>query len=189
MRAKTTGKESDCMVEEWKTMTYKGETFNDYEVSNTGKIRSLNYKGHGSTKELQLYTEKSGYLSVRLSKNGKRKNYLVHRVVAFTWIENDEPTVKTVVNHINEDKTDNRVENLEWCTQRHNVQHGTGVERRTKTQTNDERSKKVKCLETGVIYASANECSRQTGLSQGNISATCNGKQKTTGGLHFIYVD
>ena len=189
MKVEITRKVSDCMVEEWRTMTYKGETFNDYEVSNTGKIRSLNYKGHGSTKELQLYTEKSGYVSVRLSKNGRRKNYLVHRVVAFTWIENDEPLTKTQVNHIDEDKSNNCVENLEWLSPKNNVHHGTGVERRTKTQTNDERSKRVKCLETGVIYPSANECSRQTGLSQGNISATCNGKQKTTGGLHFIYVD
>ena len=176
--------------EEWRTVRWNDEVFNDYEVSNYGRIRSLNYRGHGTTQVLKLHENVNGYLSVRLSKNGKRKTYLVHRVVAFTWIPNDEPTVKTIVNHKNELKHDCRVENLEWCTQRHNVQHGTSLERRTKTQTNDpNRSKRVLCVETGVIYPSANECSRQLKIPQGNISGVCNGKTKSTHGFHFVYVD
>ena len=171
-------------MEQWRTVIYNGEIYENYEVSNGGKVRSLNYNGTGEVRELKSNVSKSGYLSVVLCRNGKYKRARINRIVAFTWIENDNPTEKTVVNHKNEIKTDNRVENLEWCSPKYNTGYGTGLERRAKTQ-----GKRVRCVETQVIYDSTSHASRETGLSQSNICQCCLGKRKTTGGLHFEYVD
>ena len=89
-----------------------------YQVSNTGKVKSLHY---GKEKLLADRFDKKGYLSVRLFKNGKSKTFKVHRLVAQTYIVN--PYNKGQVNHINGVKTDNRIENLEWCTNYENCVH------------------------------------------------------------------
>lgn len=171
-------------MEEWRTVVYNGEVFENYEVSNTGKVRSLNYNGTGRVQELKQNKQKTGYFAVRLYGNGKSKTYRVHRMVACTFIPNDEPTVKTVVNHLSEDKTDNHVSNLEWTTPKKNIHHGTCIERKAKAQ-----GKKVLCVETGVVYPSIAEASRQTGLSHNGISMCCRGQYKQTHGYHWKYVE
>ena len=172
-------------MEVWKTVVVDGVTYDGYEVSNYGKVRSLNYNGtKGKVQELKLTKDKDGYLQVHLWKNGKTRVAKVHRLVAFIWIPNDDTEHKTQVNHIDEDKTNNHYTNLEWTTPKQNTGHGTGIERRAKTQ-----SKRVLCVETGIIYESTVDASKQTGLSQGNIVNVCNGKQKTTGGYHWEYVE
>jgi hypothetical protein len=150
-----------------------------------GRVRSLNYGGSGKVKELRLSVDKDGYLIVALYKGGKNKKCRVHRLVAYAFIPNDNPTEKTDVNHLNEIKDDNRVENLEWVTHKQNMNHGTRNERATKTL-----SKKVKCVETGEVFESTHEVERKTGLNQSNICQCCRGKNyKTVGGYHWKYVD
>ena len=95
------------------------------------------------------------------------------------------------MNHINEIKTDNRVENLEFCDNRYNCNFGTRTERSAKAHTgiyNTKTSKAVKCLETGKIYPSLSELQRKFGFNQGNIYKCCVGKLKSAYKLHWEYV-
>lgn len=101
-----------------------------YQVSNTGKVRSLNYRCTGKSKTLKQDTTKFGYNLIVLYKNHKRKVYLVHRLVALVFIPN--PLNLPQVNHIDEDKTNNAVWNLEWCTPKYNSNYGTRLERCSK---------------------------------------------------------
>lgn len=98
------------MEEVWKDI--KGYE-NKYQVSNTGKVRSLNYNNTKEIKELKQYINWTGLANVCLSKNNKRKFYMVARLVAETFIPN--PLFKEHVIHISKDKLDNSVENLAWA--------------------------------------------------------------------------
>ena len=166
------------MQEEWRTVVYNGETYDDYEVSNMGKIRSLNYRHTGKPKELVLNKDTHGYLQIALWKNGTYKTRKVHTLVAWTWIPN--PENKPTVNHINEDKTDNRVENLEWSTMKEQNEHGTRTER---------TRKKVKCIETDITYDSVTQAEQETGVWGTRITRCCRHKCKTAGGYHWKYVN
>ena len=111
-----------------------------YMVSNHGRIKSIErvvirVNRHGTTtnqfvptKILKPSYDKDGYLTLSLSKNGKADTYRVHRLVAKHFIPNLDN--KPEVNHIDETKSNNRVENLEWCTNIENIRHGTGILRR-----------------------------------------------------------
>ena len=161
------------MVEQWRTVIDdNGEIWEDYEVSDCGNVRSVKF---GKIKILKQNLIETDYLQVKLRMNGKCRQFLVHRLVALAWIENDDVENKTQVNHKDKNRHNNKAENLEWCTQQRNIEHGKG--------------KRVRCVETGIIYESVSEVSRQTGLAHGNIVKVCNGQRKTTGGFHFEYVD
>lgn len=95
----------------------------EYAVSRNGEIYSIMRE-----KKVALCPDKDGYLQFKFHKDGKRKLGRVHRIVAKTFIPNDNPLEKTVVNHKNEIKTDNRVENLEWCTVGYNNTYGNRLE-------------------------------------------------------------
>ena len=104
-----------------------------YQVSNLGNVKTLEkYDRLGrkyNEKIKKLRKEKSGYIRVQLTKNGENKFFAVHRLVAYMFIQNDDPKNKVQVNHINEDKSNNTVENLEWCTASYNTNYGTRNER------------------------------------------------------------
>ena len=104
-----------------------------YEVSSTGQVR--NHRG----KLLRPGPDHNGYLKCVLCKKGKRKTIYIHRLVAEAFIPN--PMCLKQVNHMDEDKSNNNVENLEWCDAKYNVNYGSAQEKRVKTNVINGRFK------------------------------------------------
>lgn len=155
-----------------------------YQVSNTGRVKSLYF---GKERILKYGKNSCGYLFVVLCKDGKMKTYKVHRLVAKAFIPN--PLNLPFINHKDENKENNRSENLEYCDRKYNNSYGTRNERISKKQLNrKDKSKKVLCVETNIIYPSAMEAERQTRVYQTSIVQCCKGKYKTSGGFHWQYV-
>ena len=114
-------------MEKWADiLNYKGK----YQISNLGRVKALNYRRTKKEKIITLKKSK-GYYQVSLWKNGKRKIFLVHRLVAQTFIPN--PDNLPQVNHKDENKLNNCVNNLEWCTQAYNNSYGTRLQRVSST--------------------------------------------------------
>lgn len=109
------------MKEVWKTIPYYSGA---YQVSNLGRVKSSKGK---KEKVLKPHTNSSGYLQVGLSKSGKPKFVLIHRLVAQVFLPN--PNNLPQINHKNEIKDDNRVKNLEWCAPKYNNNYGHHAER------------------------------------------------------------
>lgn len=165
------------MEEIWKDKKdYEGH----YQVSNCGRVKSIKF---GKEKILKLIKDKEGYLQVTLCKNNIKKVYKVHRLVAEVFLDN--PDNLPQVNHKDEDKTNNNVENLEWCDRLYNVRYGTGIERRSK-----KRSKPVLQydLNGNLIkeWISVNDAGRN-GYNQGNVADCCRGERKTHKGFIWRY--
>lgn len=144
-----------------------------YQVSNMGNVKSLG-NGGSNSKEKILKPQKNykNYLFVGLWKQGKRKFYLIHRLVAEAFINN--PNNYEEVNHRDEDKTNNTIENLEWCTHFYNCNYS--------------QSKQVLCVETGIVYPSTIEVERQLGFANSHISSACTGRLKTAYGYTWRYI-
>ena len=177
------------MIEEiWRTVVIKGEIYDNYKVSNLGRLIDLNYRGTGKNKLMKPSKNSRGYLHVHLSKNGKRKMFKVHRLVAETFISN--PDNLPEVNHKDEDKTNNSVENLEYCTHEYNCNYGTRIERIVKKQTNGKRSKIVLQFtlsgEFICEWPSTMECERN-GFNHGNVAACCRGEKPQYKGFLWQY--
>lgn len=148
-------------MKEWKQI----EDF-QYEVSNEGEIRNMK-----TGRLLKGSLDSSGYLQVELRKDGKRYIFSKHRLVAIAFVEGDKTLT---VDHINCDKTDNRAENLRFISREENARKAT--------------SKRVQCIETGIIYNSVKEASEKTGVYFQNIQRVCRGERKTAGKLHWQYI-
>lgn len=159
--------------------------FDNYEVSNLGRVKSLFDGRHKIFREkiLKPTPDRKGYLFVFLCKEGKKKRFRVHRLVASAFLEN--PKNLEQVNHKDECKTNNRVENLEWCDARYNTNYGTRIERVAKA-----KSKKVlQFTKNGEFvreWQSMNECGRR-GFHQGNVWSCCRGEQKSHKGFIWKY--
>ena len=109
-------------MEEWKDVKgYEGK----YQISSYGNIRSLNYHRSGECKLMCPVLKKTGYYQINLYLNGKYKSKRIHKLVAEAFLEN--PDNLEVVNHIDGDKTNNHVSNLEWCTVSYNTWHATHI--------------------------------------------------------------
>lgn len=165
----------DDRVEVWKDIKeYEGL----YQGSNLGRARSLDRwvkSKSGSVrlckgKILKLCTDKYGYLKVGLCKNGKQKFHLVHRLVAEAFIPN--PYNLPCINHKDECKTNNNVNNLEWCDNKYNNAYGTRTERCCKPVLQYD-------LEGNFIreWKSTAECGRN-GFIQQAVAACCRGELK-----------
>ena len=177
-------------VEIWKDIVgYEGL----YQASNWGRVKSLERvspQGHLlKEKILRPNQKRTGYLSIALYKNGKRKDYLVHRLVAEAFLDN--PDNLPCINHISEIKTDNRVENLEFCSYQYNNNYGTKIERISKAKTNGKTSKIVYqyTIDGEFIgeYPSLHEVERQLKYDPSTINKCCLNKQKTSYGFIWRY--
>ena len=164
--------------EVWKDILgYEGQ----YQVSNLGRVKSLKL---GNDKIMSLRRDKDGYLLVNLWKNHERKTFKVHRLVSQTFITN--PQNLPQVNHKDEDKTNNCVENLEWCSAKYNNNYGTHIQRSAEKQ-----SKPVLQYEKSGKFVrewkSGHDIERNLGYSQRNISSCCLGKYKSAYGYVWKY--
>lgn len=170
-------------IEIWKPVNdYEGL----YEVSSIGRIRSIK-RATTNGKVLKPVIDKDGYKRVCLSKNNVRKSYKVHRLVAIAFVSG-RTVEKRVVNHKNEIKLDNRMENLEWCTVAYNTNYNGSAYRRVAT-----KRKKIKATKDGetFLFKSVSEAARKLGLSHGNISECAHGAhgRKSLSGYTFSFVE
>ena len=149
-----------------------------YGITSCGRVWS-----YITNKFLKLYTGRGGYMRVKLCKDGVRKNFYVHRLVAEAYIEN--PDNLPQVNHIDGNKEHNWIKNLEWCSCSENVKHAVKSGLLAKKHS----KKRVHCVETGRVYKSCAAAARELGLCKSSVWDACNGRYHTTGGYHFTYVD
>lgn len=105
------------MKEVWVTVN----DYPDYMVSNLGNVKKLNYRKSGKEKILKHIEDRYGYMTVNLYKNNKLKHFTIHKLVATHFINN--PENKPQVNHIDGNKKNNRLDNLEWVTNKENMRH------------------------------------------------------------------
>lgn len=151
-----------------------------YEVSNDGEVRSINPR-YKDKSVLKQGTHAKGYKQVTLCRKGVQTTVHIHRLVASVFIPN--PDNLPCVNHKDEDKTNNNVDNLEWCSYQYNNVYGHRL-----IKSALKRGIPVRCIETGVIYPSAYAAQRETGIWQSGISMCCHGKANTAGNLHWEFV-
>lgn len=151
--------------------------FDGYQVSSYGRVMS--YKQCKSGKILKNRINDRGYSLVSLRKNGKKYFKSVHRLVLenFNPVENMS---QLEVNHKDENKQNNNLDNLEWMTHKQNINYGTA-----KTRRSVALSEKIICIDTGIVYDSMRMASEITGINYGNISSVCNHRIKTAGGYRW----
>lgn len=173
----------EIFKEEWRPVVgYEGK----YEVSNLGNVDALDFHRQGIRMALKKIKLNDGYIRVTLYKNGKPKHHAVHRLVASAFISN--PNNYPCINHKDENKQNNYVENLEWCTILYNNNFGTAPQRISEKNSfpviqmsmNDE-----------IIaeYKSVKEAANETGASASSISAACRGELRKTFGYKWRYAD
>jgi len=156
---------------------YKGQ----YQINRNGDIRSFAKYPDGRLKKPRL--RKDGYLQTQLVINSVVTDFRIHRIVATVFVEN--PEGKDQVNHKNGIKTDNRAENLEWCTHTENQVHSYRELGRTRPDGAGLKPTPVICIETGVRYPSLHEAERLTGIAQASISKNLAGYISHAGGYHW----
>ena len=173
------------MEEIWKDIPgYEGL----YKVSNLGNVKSLNWRNTGEEKNLWLKPHNKGYLQVELANGGTKKCFVVHRLVAIAFIPN--PDCLPQVNHKDEDKTNNCVENLEWCSRSYNARYSL--------DRHPERKRKGQNSERGIVQLTASgefvkewvrsrDVFLETGMSDWSISECCRGNRKTAYGYKWQY--
>ena len=186
------------MQEEWRDIRgYEGL----YQVSNLGRVKSLKDRYGNYREKILTPGNNRGYLQVNLYKDGKRKTYRVHKLVAEVFIDNSNDYKE--INHKDEDKTNNRVENLEWCDRKYNANYGTINKRISEKQrgkiisektkkkmsknhadfsgSKHPESRKVLCITTGKKFDCIKEAGEYYSINKSNISRCCRDKVKSAG--------
>lgn len=188
------------MEKEWKGVFFYNEKKKQwfhleeaYQVNNKGEVKSLPRNGTVKAERIMKpRIQDNGYLAVNLKYKGVSNNYHIARLVAFAfqeicgeWFEGAQ------VNHKNENKFDNRAENLEWVISKDNVNYGTRNKRTGEKNKKSQPSKPVEQYtkegEFIAWYPSAHEAERQTGVPKSNIANCCKGKPKHATRGSFIW--
>ena len=150
-----------------------------YSISNLGRLKSF-HKDKVNGKIRKVSPRKDEYYRLTLTlEDGTKKITSLHQLVAEAFVPN--PENKPQVNHIDEDKSNNRWDNLEWVTPKENNNHGSHNEKIGRSL-----GKKVRCIETGEIYYSTGDVYRKTGVS--HVGEVCNGHRKHAKGFHWEWV-
>ena len=169
--------------EEWRDVAgYEGL----YQVSNLGRVKRLGYSR--KEKILKPAKYKDLYFFVILSHNGKRSKNYIHRLVAIAFIPN--PENKREVDHIDGNKTNNYVSNLQWCSHRENVNNPNTRHRvghLGKYGRLHHNSKPVVCIELQCLFGGVREAARETKIRNSTISNAALKRCKTAGGYHWRY--
>ncbi|HJJ05193.1 MAG TPA: HNH endonuclease [Clostridiaceae bacterium] len=145
-----------------------------YQISNLGNVKNIKYN-----RRLNPTLGKGGYLTVLLSRNNKHKRFYIHRLVAENFIEKN-----IVVNHKNFNKLDNRVENLEWCSQGYNVRYS--YEKGRMPLPPPSKTKRIK-RNDGKVYKSIEEAGKDMKIHPSTICNQLKNRTKTAGGYTFMY--
>jgi hypothetical protein len=156
-----------------------------YQVSNTGKIKALNYHREGIAKVISQTDNCTGYLKVQLGKDGKKKKYFVHRLVAEAFIPRD--VQKDEVNHIDGNTYNNSAENLEWVTHSENLRHGArlgNIIPPSQSKPVAQFSDNGNCI---GMYESKADAERKTGIFASNIGVSCRNSKRKAGGFRWMY--
>lgn len=148
-----------------------------YAITSCGRVWS-----YRSQRFLKSNVNRNGYEYVVLSIGNKRKTLTVHRLVAEAFIPN--PDNLPEVNHKDEIKTHNYINNLEWVNKTKNINYGTRNHRVSKNN-----SKAVYCEELNKVFVSITIASQELGINLGSISSCCKGKLKSAGGYHWRYAN
>lgn len=161
------------MEEIWKHIT----GYEDYMISNLGRVKSLK---NGKEKILRPGIQSSGYLCVTLYKNTKKKHYLVHRLVGETFLEN--PDNLPCINHKDEVKTNNSVDNLEFCSYQYNL---------TYADKHLKYARKVGYYKDGKLIKvyDAIQDVKKDGFNQSNVCSALKGRYKSSAGFQWKYLN
>ena len=171
-------------MEEWRRISSN----NNYFVSNNGKIRHCNSDKDHSVRD------KNGYLVVDLYDGGKRTTARVHRLVAKEFISN--PCNKPCVNHIDGNKHNNNISNLEWVTKKENSEHAwyNGLAKPSRSMLGKKnpnagrKGKPFRIVETGEVFNTLYECEKAIDGNNRHINDCLKGRQRTHRGYHFEYL-
>lgn len=172
---------SDSVIENGELWASVKE-YPNYQVSHKGNIRSLNYNRMGVIKNMIPKPDKWGYLICVLRNKKGKKTLHIHRLISDVFIPN--PNHLSQVNHVDGDKNNNSINNLEWCSQSYNMNHAY------KNFLNPRQKGVVQKNSNGNIqnvFRSAHEASRVTGINRGNISNCCIGNTSHAGGYIWEY--
>lgn len=164
-----------------------------YQVSNLGNVKSLKDNNGKYREKILKPSIRKGYLKVNLCKNKTIKNYSVHRLVAIAFITNTHNF--PCINHKDENKKNNVVSNLEWCSYKYNLEYNNGQKRRgkanSKSLTNNPKiSKPVGAFKNGELimtFPSTKEASRN-GFNQGHVASCCRSERKSHKGYEWRYL-
>lgn len=169
------------MKEQWKDI-YGFEGI--YQISNCGNVKNVK-----RNKNIALtYCKRTGYIYANLYNNYKRKNATVHRLIATAFIPN--PNNFPEINHIDGNKTNNSIENLEWCTRSHNMKHAVANGLHMKVIPHDLRKTVVAMNADGSLIGTYNglkAAADEFGISTQAISSYCKGNRKNKHGYKFEY--
>lgn len=175
--------------EEWKEI-YNGR----YQVSNYGRVKSMFFNNRQASINREkilksVKRNKNSYYSVNIYKNNKASLTNVHRLVAESFLKN--PNNYKYVNHKDENKLNNRIDNLEFCTQKYNLNYGTRNERISKNNINKPKSRFEKVLQYDLhgnfIKEYDNACIAEKEAKVRHVRECCDGKRKTAHGYIFKY--